>query len=53
VFSVRSMLSRYKQDSWSSELVVGQSPAVKDVSTHAGDIVGIHHEATTGEGTAN
>jgi hypothetical protein len=35
VFSVRCM-----QDSWSNELVVGQSPAGKNVSTEADDIVG-------------
>jgi hypothetical protein len=39
----------YKQESWSNELVVVQSPAVKNVSTEAEDIVEIRHQATTGE----
>jgi hypothetical protein len=39
----------YKQDSWSNELIVGQSPAGKNVSTEADDIVEICHQATTGE----
>jgi hypothetical protein len=41
VFSVRSM-QRY----WSNVLVVGQSPAGKNVSTKAEDIVGFRHQAT-------
>jgi hypothetical protein len=53
VFSVRSVPRCYKQDSWSNELVVRQSPAGKNVSTEAEDIVGIHHQATTGEDTAD
>jgi hypothetical protein len=40
-------------DSWSSELVVRQSPAGKNVSTEAEDVVGIRHQATTGEDIAN
>jgi hypothetical protein len=47
------MLSCYKQNSWNSELVVGQLPASKEVSTEAEAIVGIRHQATTGEGTAD
>jgi hypothetical protein len=43
----------YKQDSWSNELVVGQSSACKNMSTEAEDFVGIHHQATTGEDTAD
>jgi hypothetical protein len=39
--------------SWSNELVVGQSPADKNLSTEAEDIVGIRHKATTGEHTAD
>jgi hypothetical protein len=34
---------------WSSELVVGQLPAGKNVSTEAEDIVEIRDQATTGE----
>jgi hypothetical protein len=33
----------------SNELVVRQSPARKNLSTEAGDIVGISHEVKTGE----
>jgi hypothetical protein len=36
-------------DSWSDELIVRQSPAGKNVSTEAEEIVGIRHQATTGE----
>jgi hypothetical protein len=32
---------------------VGQSPAGKNKSTEAEDIVGFHHQAMTGEGTAD
>jgi hypothetical protein len=39
--------------SWSSELVVGQSPVGKNVATEIENIVGIHHQATTGEDTAD
>jgi hypothetical protein len=39
----------YKQDTWSYELVERQSPADKNVSTEAEYIVGIRHQATTGE----
>jgi hypothetical protein len=35
VFSVRPVPRCYKQDNWSNELVVGQSPASKDVNTEA------------------
>jgi hypothetical protein len=35
-----------------NELVVRQSPADKNVSVEAEDIVGIHHQATTGEDIA-
>jgi hypothetical protein len=52
VFSVRPVPRCYKQDSWSNELVVGQSPAGKNVSTEAEGIVEIRHQATTGEDTA-
>jgi hypothetical protein len=39
-------------DSWSSKLVVTQSPAGKNVSMEAEDAVGIRHQATTGKDTA-
>jgi pyrimidine operon attenuation protein/uracil phosphoribosyltransferase len=39
-------------DNLSNELVVRQSPAGKKVSTEAEEIVGIRHQATTGEHTA-
>jgi hypothetical protein len=35
------------------QLLVGQSPASKDVSREAEDIVGICHKATTDEDTAD
>jgi hypothetical protein len=38
-----------KQDSWSAELVVGQSPDGKNVSTDIKDIVEIRNQATAGE----
>jgi hypothetical protein len=40
-------------DSWSNELVVRQSPAGKNVSTEAEDIVGIRRKATTCGDIAN
>jgi hypothetical protein len=49
VFSVRSVPRCYKLDSWSNKLIVRQSPAGKNLSTEAEDIVGIHHQAVTGE----
>jgi hypothetical protein len=39
-------------DGWSNELVVGQSPAGKNVSTDAEVIVGIFHQAMTAEDIA-
>jgi hypothetical protein len=53
VFSVRSMLRRYKHDSWSNQLVVRQSPASKNMSTEAEDICGICQQAMTGVDIAN
>jgi hypothetical protein len=53
VFSVQSVQRYYKQNSWSNELLVRQSPAGKNVSTEAEGIVGICHQATTGEDLAN
>jgi hypothetical protein len=53
VFFVQSMQRCYKQNNWSNESVAGQSPAGKNMSMEAEDIVGIRHQATTGEGTAN
>jgi hypothetical protein len=46
---VRSVPICYKQGSGSNELVVRQSPAGKNVSTEAEDIVEIRHQATAGE----
>jgi hypothetical protein len=40
-------------DSRSNELVVRQSPAGKNVGTEEEDIVGIRHQATTGEDIKN
>jgi hypothetical protein len=40
-------------DSWNNVLVVRQSPAGKDVSTEAEDIVGIRYQATTDEDITN
>jgi hypothetical protein len=34
---------------WGNEFIVRQLPAGKDVSIEVEDIVGIHHQATTGE----
>jgi hypothetical protein len=45
--------SAWDLDSWSNELVVRQSPAGKNVSTEAEDIIGIRHQATTGEDTTS
>jgi hypothetical protein len=53
VFSVRPIPRCYMKHSWSNELVVGQSPAGENVSTEAENIVGICHEATTSEDTAD
>jgi hypothetical protein len=53
VLSVRSMLISYKQGNWNNWLLVGQLPAGKNVSMEAEDIVGIHHQAMTGEDTAD
>jgi hypothetical protein len=51
--SNRLRVSRcYKQVNWSNELVVRQSLIGEKVSKEAEVIVGIHHEATTGEDTA-
>jgi hypothetical protein len=47
--SKRSVSRSYKQDNSSNELVVGYSPADKNINTEAEDIVGIRHQATTGE----
>jgi hypothetical protein len=45
--------SAWKLVTWSSELVVGQLAAGKNISTEAEDIVGIRYEPTTGEDTAD
>jgi hypothetical protein len=47
VFSVRSVLTCYKQDRWSNALAVRLSPTGKNVSTEAEDIAGIRPKATT------
>jgi hypothetical protein len=41
VFFVQSVLRYYKQDNWSNELVVRQTPAGKNVRTEADAIVGM------------
>jgi hypothetical protein len=51
VFYVRSVPICCKQESWSNDLVVGRSPAGKNLSTEAEDIVGTCHQTTTGEDT--
>jgi hypothetical protein len=43
----------YKQDTWSHELVVRQSPAGKNMSTEAEDTVRIRHQPAAGEDVAN
>jgi hypothetical protein len=53
VFSVRSVPRCHEQISWSNELVVRQSTAGKNVSSEAEDIVGIRHQGTTSEDTAD
>jgi hypothetical protein len=53
VFSVRFVPRYYKQNNWSIEWVVGQSPAGMNVWTEAKDVVGIRHQATTGEDRAD
>jgi hypothetical protein len=52
VFSVWYVPRCYKKDMWSYELVVWQSPDSKNMSTETEDTVQIHHQATTGEDTA-
>jgi hypothetical protein len=47
MLSVLSVPRCYKQDNWTNELVVRQSPAGKHVSTEAEDIVGARHHTTT------
>jgi hypothetical protein len=42
-----------KSQSNSDALVAGQSPGGKYISTEAEDIVGIRHQATSGEDTAD
>jgi hypothetical protein len=51
MFSTRPAPICYKQDRWSNELVMRQSPAGKKLSTEEEDIVGIRQQATTGEDT--
>lgn len=47
--SVRSVPRCYKQESWSNELVVGQLPVCKNLSSD----VGIRHQAATVEDAAD
>jgi hypothetical protein len=49
VFSVWSVPRCYKQDKSTVWSVVGQLPVSKKISMKAEDIVGIHHQAMTGE----
>jgi hypothetical protein len=51
VFPVRSVPRCYRKDSWSNELLVGQSPACKNVGTEAEDIDEIRHQAMTEDKT--
>jgi hypothetical protein len=53
MFSVWSVPRCYKHDNCSNELVVGESPARKNVSMEEEGIVEIHHKATTTEDTAD
>jgi hypothetical protein len=53
VFSVRSVPTCYKQENWSNELVVAQSPTGKNVSTEAEDVVGNRHKETTSVDTTD
>jgi hypothetical protein len=51
---VRSVPWCYKQDKWRiNNLLMGQSPAGKNVSLEAEDIVEIRRQATTGKDTAD
>jgi hypothetical protein len=50
---MRSMPRLRKESIVRCELVVGESPAGKNVSTEAEDIVGIRHQAMAGEDTAD
>jgi hypothetical protein len=52
VLSVRSV-PRCNHDNCSNELVVGQSPAGKNVSTEVENIIGIRYQTTTGEDTVD
>jgi hypothetical protein len=53
VFSEQPVPRCYKQDNCSNELVVEQLPATKKVRMEGENIVGIHHQAATGEDTAD
>jgi hypothetical protein len=46
-------VSQLRVDGRNNELVVRQSPAGKNVSTEAEDIVGICYQASIGEAIAN
>jgi hypothetical protein len=47
------LCGQLRVDSWINEVVVRRSPAGKKVNTEAEDIVGIRHQATTGDDIAN
>jgi hypothetical protein len=48
-----TLTTTLKFDSWSNELVVRQSPVGKNANTETENIVGIRHQAKTGEDIAN
>jgi hypothetical protein len=48
---MRSLQICYKLNSWGNQLVVRRSPAGKNMSMKAQNIVGIRHQETTGEDT--
>jgi hypothetical protein len=51
-FSRAARAEKFQQDSFNNELVVGQLPAGKNVSTEADNFAGVCHQATAGEDTA-
>jgi hypothetical protein len=50
---LRGPVPCYKQDRWSNEFVVRQSPADKKVNTKEEDIIRIRQKATTNKDTAD
>jgi hypothetical protein len=53
VFSVWSVPRCYTQDNWSNLLIVGQSPASKNVSMEAEGILGFCHQTMSSEDIAD